>query len=168
MRNVKVRPDTPDRYPEERKTMKKEKLEKEDDKKKAILLLQRLLRGRAKQNMMFEGKEKRLDLIAELRANEEWKQAAELEEEKILIQNYQERVLDGVAEALQADVISKTMDNLSKELVRLKQERRIQMMVMMAEKDRRKREADESGRRQAERIKSFREDVLYTELMSVH
>lgn len=60
------------------------------------------------------------------------------------------------------------MDNLSKELVRLKQERKIQMMVMMAEKDRRKREADESGRRQAEQIKSIREDVLYRELMMVH
>jgi hypothetical protein len=34
------------------------------------------------QNMMFEGKEKRLDLIAELRATEEWKAASDLEEEK--------------------------------------------------------------------------------------
>jgi hypothetical protein len=50
--------------------------------------------------MMFEGKEKRLDLIAELRATEEWKAASELEEEKMLIENYQERVLDGTAEAL--------------------------------------------------------------------
>jgi hypothetical protein len=38
--------------------------------------------------MMFEGKEKRLDLIAELRATEEWKAASELEEEKVLIENY--------------------------------------------------------------------------------
>ena len=44
-----------------------------DKRRRAIILLQRLLRGRAKQNMMFEGKEKRLDLIAELRATEEWK-----------------------------------------------------------------------------------------------
>ena len=51
-------------------------------------MLQRLLRGRAKQNMMFEGKEKRLDLIAELRATEEWKAASDLEEEKVLIENY--------------------------------------------------------------------------------
>ena len=49
---------------------------------------------------MFEGKEKRLDLIAELRATEEWKQASDMEEEKALIENYQERVLDGAAEAL--------------------------------------------------------------------
>lgn len=74
--------------------------ETNDRKTRAIILLQRLLRGRAKQNMMFEGKEKRLDLIAELRATEEWKAASDLEEERILIENYQERVLDGTAEAL--------------------------------------------------------------------
>lgn len=80
--------------------MTKDQLEKKNVKDKAIILLQRLIRGRAIQNMMFEGKEKRLDLIAELRATEEWKASSELEEEKVLIENYQERVLDGAAEAL--------------------------------------------------------------------
>tara|TARA_B110000503_G_C6800134_1_gene270764 strand:- start:120 stop:248 length:129 start_codon:yes stop_codon:yes gene_type:complete len=42
------------------------------------------------------------------------------------------------------------MDNLSKELVRLKQERRIAGMVRLAEDVRRRREAEEAGRRQAE------------------
>ena len=70
--------------------------------------------------MMFEGKEKRLDLIAELRATEEWKAASEFQEERALIETYQERVLDGAAEALQADVIARTIDHLSKELVRHK------------------------------------------------
>ena len=59
-------------------------------------------------------------MISELRATEEWKAASNLEEERTLIEAYQERVLDGVSEALQSDVISRTMDNLSKELVRLK------------------------------------------------
>lgn len=135
---------------------------------KAALLIQRLLRGRAEQNMMFEGKEKRLDLIAELRITEEWRQAAEMQEEKTIIQNYQERVLDGVAEGLQAEIISATMENLSKELVRYKQERRIAAMVHLAEQDRRRREAEESGRRQAEQILSQREDFLFSQLMSVH
>lgn len=91
--------------------------------------------------MMFEGKEKRLDLIAELRATEEYKASTENPDEHQLIENYQERVLDGVTEALQSSIISKTMDNLSKELVRLKQERRIAAMVRLAEDDRRRREA---------------------------
>lgn len=33
----------------------------------AVLLLQRLIRGRAVQNVMFEGKERRKELIRELR-----------------------------------------------------------------------------------------------------
>ncbi len=118
--------------------------------------------------MMFEGKEKRLDLIAELRATEEWKAASGMEEEKALIQGYQERLLDGMAEALQSDVIAKTLDQLSKELVRFKQEHKIAAMVRMAEDQRRRREAEESGRRQAEQILRQREDVLYKELMAVH
>lgn len=71
-----------------------------DQKRRAIILLQRLIRGRAIQNMMFEGKEKRLDLISELRATEEWKNASGTDEEKTLIETYQERVLDGVSEAI--------------------------------------------------------------------
>lgn len=118
--------------------------------------------------MMFEGKEKRLDLIAELRITEEWREASDLQEEKAIIQNYQERVLDGVAEGLQAELISGTMEALSRELVRFKQERKIAAMVHMAEQDRRRREAEESGRRQAEQLLGQREDFLFKELMSVH
>ncbi|KAM5276447.1 cilia- and flagella-associated protein 91 isoform 2-T3 [Hipposideros larvatus] len=39
----------------------------EEDKEMAVIYLQKLLRGRVVQNMMFEGKEKRLELIQELR-----------------------------------------------------------------------------------------------------
>jgi hypothetical protein len=38
--------------------------------------------------MMFEGKEKRLDLITELRTTEEWKQSSDAPEERMLIENY--------------------------------------------------------------------------------
>jgi hypothetical protein len=50
--------------------------------------------------MMFEGKEKRLDLITELRATEEWRAQSDLPEEKELLAAYQERIKDGVTEAL--------------------------------------------------------------------
>lgn len=119
MNKVQVRPKTP-LYREITRSENVQDYEKNDKKQLAIILLQRLIRGRAKQNMMFEGKEKRLDLIAELRATEEWKAASETTEEKTLIDNYQERVLDGAAEALQSDVIARTLDSLSKELVRQK------------------------------------------------
>ena len=64
------------------------KLAENERKRRAVILLQRLIRGRAKQNMMFEGKEKRLDLIAELRATEDWKRASNQDEEVKLIENY--------------------------------------------------------------------------------
>ena len=41
-------------------------------------------------------------------------------------------------------------------------------MVRLAEDVRRRREAEESGRRQAENILRQREDVIYRELMQVH
>jgi hypothetical protein len=94
-----VRPKTPP-YRDIQRTENLDELKRNDKKYLAITLLQRLMRGRAKQNMMFEGKEKRLDLIAELRATEEWKSSSENQEEKALIEKYQERVLDGAAEAL--------------------------------------------------------------------
>jgi len=37
---------------------------------------------------MFEGKEKRLDLITELRLTEEWREQSDLPEERDLIHNY--------------------------------------------------------------------------------
>lgn len=133
-----------------------------DRQRKAVILLQRLIRGRAHQNMMFEGKEKRLELIAELRACENYARTSDAtDQDKVILQNYKERLLDGVTEAIQSSVISSTMDNLSKELVRLKQERKIANMVRIAEDVRRQREAEESGRRQAEQILRDREDVLY-------
>jgi len=81
-------------------------IEAKDKKKRAVILLQRLLRGRTEQNTMFEGKEKRLDLIAELRATEEWRTPSETQEELMLIDNYQERIMDGVAEAMQSSIIA--------------------------------------------------------------
>lgn len=134
----------------------------------AVLLLQRLLRGRAMQNRMFEGKEKRLSLIDELRMTEEWKANAEQEKEKALIQAYQDRVLDGTSEGILGTVVSQTLDKLSKELVRYKQERKIAAMVKLAERKRRMREAEESGRRQAEQLLREREDKLFKSIMGAH
>lgn len=168
MDQVKIRPPTPKYGDARERDLTVAEIQARDRKKRAIILLQRLLRGRAEQNKMFEGKEKRLDLIAELRATEEWRASSETQEEHMLIDNYQERIMDGVAEAMQSSIIATTLDNLSKELVRLKQERKVDALVRLAENERRKREAEESGRRQAETVLRNRQDVLYKELMSVH
>ena len=134
----------------------------------AIILLQRLLRGRAIQNAMYEGKEKRLDLIGELRRCGEMIELTEEEKEKEILQAYQERMLDGMAEALQGEMVSETLDALSKELVRLKQERKITAIVKFAERERRKKECEEAGRRQAEEVLRAREDAMFKEIMETH
>lgn len=49
---------------------------------------------------------------------------------------------------MSGDVISNTMDQLAKELIRFQQERKIVKMVEVAEIDRKLREIEESGKRQ--------------------
>jgi len=88
MAAIKMRPSTPVYPLASRRKDSVDRLQYSDETRRAIILLQRLIRGRADQNMMFEGKEKRLDLITELRATEEWRRQSELPEERMLIENY--------------------------------------------------------------------------------
>ena len=76
--------------------------------------------------------------------------------------------MDGLAEALQGEFVSETLDALSKELVRLKQERKITAIVRFAERERRKKECEEAGRRQAEEILRGREDAMFREIMETN
>merc|ERR1712072_795876 len=160
VRNILDRPETP--------RMKDDVLPEEEEQDAAVLLLQRIIRGRAFQNQMFEGKEKRLDLINELRAAERFAETATTVEEKRYIDQLREKAFEGVLESIQGSVISSTLDQLSKELLRFQQERRIAAMVKLAEKDRQLRQAQESGRRQAEERLREREDEMFRQIMGVH
>lgn len=60
------------------------------------------------------------------------------------------------------------LDFLNKELVRLQEERRIHAFVMLAERQRRIREAEESGRRQREERLRRTEDEIFRQMMHVH
>merc|ERR1712153_132308 len=91
------RPDTP--------RMKDDVLPEEEEQETAVLLLQRIIRGRAFQNQMFEGKEKRLDLINELRAAERFAETATTVEEKRYIDQLREKAFEGVLESIQGSVI---------------------------------------------------------------
>merc|ERR1711939_539644 len=83
VRNILDRPETP--------RMKDDVLPEEEEQEAAVLLLQRIIRGRAFQNQMFEGKEKRLDLINELRAAERFAETATTVEEKRYIDQLREK-----------------------------------------------------------------------------
>jgi len=154
------RPDSP--------RLKEEVLPEEEELEAAVLLVQRIIRGRAYQNQMFEGKEKRLDLINELRAAERYAETATTVEEKKYLDQVREKAFDGVLESIQGNIISSTLDQLSKELLRFQQERHIAAMVKLAERDRQMRQAQESGRRQAEERVREREDEMFRQVMGVH
>ena len=132
------------------------------------LLFQRLLRGRKEQLLMQEGKKNRFELIKELKRADEWKNAGGSEEEQKLIENYKEKLTNGVVDAIQGDNIAKTLDYLSKEMIRIKEEQKINAIVQMAENERRKRQAEEMGRRQAENILRDRQDIMTKELQEVN
>jgi len=58
-------------------------------------------------------------------------------------------------------VIADTLDGLSKKLLRITEEKKIREKVEKAEDERRKREIEEAGRRNAEEIIRAREQCLY-------
>jgi hypothetical protein len=133
-----------------------------------IILFQRLLRGRKEQILMLQGKHNRAELIKELRAADLWKSVTVSDEENKLIDNYIEKLTNGVVDAIQGHNISQSLDFLSKQMIRIKEEQKINAIVMKAENERRKREAEEMGRRQAETILRERQDIMYKELLDVN
>lgn len=139
----------------------------------AVIYLQKLLRGRAVQNMMFEGKEKRLELIMELRTSHALQEDDKLvkKAEKQRQRNLHENkvsVIENHLGDLEGRVLADMLDFLSKELVRLQEERRIHAFAMLAERQRRMREAEESGRRQVEQRRLQQEDQIFMEVIKVH
>ncbi|XP_068457931.1 cilia- and flagella-associated protein 91-like [Clinocottus analis] len=141
----------------------------------SVIHLQKLLRGRSIQYKMFKGKENNLELIRELRTvnalqaeeQELWKA------DKELVMTFQKqsekhRHKTSQEEASQAGVVGAELehlfDTLSKELIHFQEERRIHAFILMAERDRRLREAEESGRRQMEERRRREEDEIFRQV----
>ncbi|KAF4324541.1 hypothetical protein BBO99_00001737 [Phytophthora kernoviae] len=143
----------------------------EHDVEDAARLLQKLLRGRAVQNMMFEGKERRSELIAELRAADE-QLILQRRNEFELLQGSGEESINRVATAaktrVEGEVVSEMLDFLSKELSRSREMAKMRAFVIKANEQRRVREVEEGGRRQAEDLLREREDEVFQRVMQVH
>ena len=129
----------------------------------ACILLQRLLRGRAIQNIMYEGKERRLELIHELRLEAEEKAMGDEEAEAEA-----EAGLSTVVDAVQAELVGNSLDRMSKEFRRYHEEQRIMQIAKEAERVRRIREAEEGGRRQKEMKQRAEVEIAYKQMMAVH
>jgi hypothetical protein len=147
--------------------------DKETNFNNALVLLQKLLRGRAVQNMMYEGKEKRRELIKELRDATDILTAKEPEvvEENDIERDRAERatrVLDSAVDSIQGEVASSMFDFFSKELIRSQEQQRIYKLSRVAGETRRIREAEEGGRRQAEEALRAREEAVFEQVTRVH
>ena len=72
----------------------------------------------------------------------------------------QESAVDEGLSALEGETLGDMLDVLNKELIRLEEERRIQAYSMLAERQRRMCEAEESGHRQEEERRQREHDEL--------
>ncbi|XP_072369797.1 cilia- and flagella-associated protein 91 isoform X4 [Scyliorhinus torazame] len=145
----------------------------------AIIYLQKLIRGRTVQNMMFEGKEKRIELIQELRTTHALQEDRQLlkqaEMQAILALQHEQNLkqqkrstMEDYLSHIEGCVLADMFDFLNKELLRLQEERRIHAIVMLAERRRRIREAEESGLRQVEERRRREEDEIFKQIIKVH
>uniref|UniRef100_A0A8C5HI62 Cilia- and flagella-associated protein 91 n=1 Tax=Gouania willdenowi TaxID=441366 RepID=A0A8C5HI62_GOUWI len=145
----------------------------DEEKELAVIYLQKLLRGRCIQYEMAKGKKNHQDLIQEQRAiyalqnDEHQLQKAEDECVKKEIRHKMCQEEARRAGAVGAE-LHQLFDTLSKELIRLQEERRIHAFMLLAERDRRLREAEESGRRQVEERRRREEDEIFKHVVQVH
>eukprot|EP01052_Picozoa_sp_SAG31_P029778 SAG31_NODE_2991_length_4810_cov_8.338145_2_plen_418_part_00 len=142
----------------------------DEDAENAAALLQRLIRGRAAQNRMFAGKEKRAELIKELRLDEiltEMKDELATAEKATQEREFKQQAIESSIAAAQGEMVGATLQYLSTELVRLQEERKIQAMAMIAERTRRMREAVESGNREKELAARAAESERYRAVMRI-
>ncbi|XP_054669616.1 cilia- and flagella-associated protein 91 isoform X3 [Grus americana] len=129
--------------------------------------------------IMFQEKEKQLDLIRELRTTHALQEDGQLllkaEEQMTLalqqqhdLQMHKLSLVENHLAREEGRVLANMFDFLSKELVRLQEERKIHAFVMLAERQRRMREAEESGRRQVEERWRQEEDKIFKQVVKVH
>ena len=76
----------------------------------------------------------------------------------------QEFLVDEALSQMEGASLGDMADFLSKELIRLQEERRIHAFSMLAERQRRIREAEESGRRQVEERRRREEDEIFKQV----
>ena len=76
----------------------------------------------------------------------------------------QENAVDEVLSSLEGESLGDMLDFMNKELLRLEEERRIQAFTLLAERDRRIREAQEAGQRQVEERRRREHDEIFRQV----
>jgi len=147
-------------------------LEGDDDEEmdRSVVLLQRLLRGRAMQNDFYEGRDRCHGLIAELQAA----QSAIDREAQGAEGSAKERIAEGVddfvegsVDVLVGDLVFDTLDYLQKELIRQQQHAAMSALCRDAEIIRAAREEEETQKRNEERALRTRRELQHDVIMEV-
>ncbi|XP_047455956.1 cilia- and flagella-associated protein 91 [Mugil cephalus] len=145
----------------------------------AVICIQNLMRGRSIQYEMFKSKENRMEFINELRTvhvlqgdKQGLLKADKMNVTALKKERDEQRRKICQEEASHARVVGAELeqlfDTLSKELTRLQDERRIHAFMLLAERERRLREAEESGRRQVEERRRREDDEIFRQVVQVH
>jgi hypothetical protein len=140
----------------------------ESEENRAIILLQRLLRGRRQQLLMAQGRAHNLQLIKELQGSESVPGSATAPGTSIPAIIRPARAEHLALDSLQGVLISGALDFLSKEVIRVEEENQVNEQIKAAESLRRRREAEEAGRRQAEALITQRNEQIYSNIMAQH
>lgn len=124
---------------------------------------------------MYDGKQEKLVLIKEVSSTHALQTVdqvnTKLYKQKVMGLQRQRHVnqqttelIDEVLQSLEGETVSDMLDFLSKELIRLQEERRIHAFSMLAERQRRMREAEESGLRQVEERRRREDDEIFKQV----
>lgn len=152
--------------------------EADEEKYQAAVTIQKLIRGRATQIMIYEGRDTCKELIQELKYSVGLlKKQKELRKRHRLTVKTQQREecmqinmvqkLQGTLGKLQGSVVGTLLDFLNKELRRLFEERKVHAMCLINERERYIREAAEAGRRQKELRRRREHDEMFKQIVKV-
>jgi hypothetical protein len=141
----------------------------DDEREMAVILIQRLLRGRALQSEMYRCLENQRQLIRELRTVEalrEVEEKAETEDEKQAAEAARQHMEQ--AATVEGKIAGEMLHFLNHQLQRRLEERRIDAMMKLAERERRRREAVEAGQREEELKRQAIEDEAFRRVMGTN
>ncbi|XP_019866451.2 cilia- and flagella-associated protein 91-like [Aethina tumida] len=145
----------------------------------AVVKVQSIIRGRATQVLIYEGRDRCRKLIETLRESEGLLQAQKEEklerklgalgqERKQFIHERKYEQVKEILDRLQGSCVGTLLDFLNKELRRLLVKRKAHALCLSLERDLHTREAGEAGRRQRELRRRREHDEMFKQIIKVH
>jgi hypothetical protein len=117
---------------------------------------------------MYEGKERRIELIRELRAAGDDTEATAEDLNRPTTDERKTKVRDAAIDSIAGETTSALLDFFAKDLVRKEEKDRLEAIAKAADAERRKREVAEGGTRQAQELVRDREDEAYRQVMRMN